>query len=260
MPLIPFALEDNEDKAVDSILRHEDRSERGDTELTARNSEFRVAVRLENDMEILHKRRSERAQTVDKQHNAPLPDTVGQWANNPDRYDMPGIDTIPEDLEKRRAERFAKEQTERGAISSIEERSVGEVIDRPKKLANGAFDPSNKQVRVREDFSGGDRAFTLAHEAGHASDAFATPTDTATKRGFEIDELFDDDGRKETVRDELTNLSERARGTLDGYNKRYRDSPHEKIADAAALATLEPRAARREGGEAVSFLEEQDIL
>lgn len=259
MPLLPFALADNEDKPVNDLLQHEDRSKRGDTELTARNSEFRPIARLQNDLENYHDKRSERAQTVDEQHNAPLADTVGEWANNPGQYDLPGIDTIPEQKEKQRAERFAKDQRERGAISSVEERSIGELTDNPNQYAKGAFDPSNQEVRVREDISGRDRAFTLAHEAGHASDALSTPSDTTTKRSYEVDELFDDDERKETVLDQLTDLSERARGSVD-EDTRYRDSPNEKIADAAALATLEPRAARREGGEAVGFLEEQDIL
>lgn len=254
----PLSLEEEEDESIEKFTRQERGSRGNDESLTTRNATWRVGFdRVEDDSDRWHEERSERAQTVDEQHNAPLPDTLGQWVNNRNRYDLPGVDTIKQDVEKQRAEQFAQKQQERGAVNSINKVEPSEVVDRPNKFASGAFDAHLKEIRISEGQSEEEEPLTLAHEAGHAADAFSTPSEATTKRAFELDELFDDEGRKERVREDLDTLTERARGSADD---RYRDRPNEKIADAAALAVVEPRAARREGGEAIEFLEEEDLL
>lgn len=266
--VIPFGLEDNADKEPDEFLRRKNRADQGG-QLTVHNSEWRVGTRFRNDAESFHEERSERAQTVDENHNAPLPDTLGQWARNPDRYDLPGVDTIPESKREERGRQFAESLVDKGVIDQIVE------TDEPKQDApnatgreSGVFDPYEDEIRVNTSLSPDapslDRqpGFVLAHEAGHAGDAFATEGFGTTSRAYEFDEQFDDDERKEMVGQQLTKLSERARGKVPetGDEAMYRDSPNEKIADAAALATIEPRAARREAPDAVEFLEETGIL
>lgn len=266
--VIPFGLEDNEDKTPEDFLRRKSPRNRGKP-LTVFNSEWRAGTRFKNDAESYHEGRSERAQTVDENHNAPLPDTLGQWARNPGRYDLPGVDTIPQSKREERGREFAESFVERGVVDEIVE------TDEPKKDApnatgreSGVFDPYENQIRINESLSPDANSldtqpgFVLAHEAGHAGDAFATEGFGTTSRGYEFDEQFEDENRKETVGQQLTKLSERARGEVpeSGDQAVYRDSPNEKIADAAALATIEPRAARREAPDAVEFLEETGIL
>lgn len=230
----------------------------GDEPLTVRNAEWRVGNILKSPSERQHSRRSERAQTVDENHNAPLPDTYGQWANNPNKYDLPGVDTIPEEKERERAESFAQSQKKRGAISDID-KSASLETKTAGHFAKGTFTASDKSVQVGDFISEDEEAFVLSHEAGHAADAFATPGETTTSRESEFDEMFETDEEKQRVSEALSTLSERARGQF-GDGDTYRNSTHERIADAVSLTVLEPRAARREGSEAVNFLEEQGLV
>lgn len=263
MPL-PFALEEAENKPIEKVLRHKKTRKMGEESLNVFNSKFRVGERLKNDIENYHDSRSQRAQTVDEQHNAPLPETVGEWANNPDRYDFPGVDTIPKQTREQRGKEFASRQKERGAVDDIfetDEALAGEVQN---TSGGSAFDPWESEIRIEEtlpdepDSLDRDRGFVYAHEAGHAADAFATEGFGASK-DYEFGEMFDDEEKEETVGQQLTKLSERARGSVQD-DSGYRDSIDEKLADAAALSAIEPRAARREAPEAVEFLEDEGFL
>lgn len=262
---IPFALEDAEDKPIEKVLTHESSRKDGGETLNVHNSKFRVGSRLQNDIENYHNSRSDRSKTVDKQHNAPLPDTVGEWAKNPGRYDLPGIDTIPQSEREKRGKRFAKQQEERGAVENVFE--TGKVRERDAQSvgsSSGAFDPWENEIRVNENLPDKpdklekDTGFVYAHEAGHAADAFATEGFGSTK-DYEFGEMFEDEEKEQRVGKELTKLSERARGSVSD-DKGYRDSVDEKFADAIALSAIEPRAARREAPEAVEFLEDKGFL
>lgn len=249
--------EDLANDPVSKFLR-KPRGAGDDEQLTVRNAEWRAGNLLKSPSERQHSKRSERAQTVDENHNAPLPDTYGQWARNPNRYDLPGVDTIPEEKERERAESFAHSQKERGAISNID-KSASLETKTAGHFAKGTFSAGDKSVQVGDFISEDEEAFVLSHEAGHAADAFATPGETTTSRESELDKMFETEEKKQKVSDDLTALSKRARGQF-GDGDTYRSSTHERIADAVSLTVLEPRAARREGGEAVDFLEEQGLL
>ncbi len=41
----------------------------------------------------VHEGRSERSQKLDEAFEAPIADSPEQWANNPDHFDWPGLDT-----------------------------------------------------------------------------------------------------------------------------------------------------------------------
>lgn len=57
-------------------------------------------------LEERHENRSERAQSVDERRSAQVTRDPIQWANNPAKYDFPGIDTIqPQELHEQRSER-----------------------------------------------------------------------------------------------------------------------------------------------------------
>lgn len=219
----------------------------------------------------IHESRSEKAQIADESFNAPIAPTLGHWVRAPNRWDLPGIDTISEEVASRRSSAFAQQLQNRGAISGVEVyESLADLYESTTKSTKGVFNPRTKEIGLKE---GSDKpdvegfaGFTLAHEAGHAADDDLGIIDSIA-RG-EVDEV---DERLE----QLDRLSARARGAFrddlvadqlpDGFiephtNKkyiRYRELLDERIADAIALTVLEPRAAQREAPELFGFLQEQ---
>lgn len=228
-----------------------------------------------------HGDRSRQARTADESFNAPLPETYAQWAANPNRYDYPMVDTIPPERVLARAEAFAGEALEAGAVSSIK--------DDKEYVAGrmGIFDAKGQKVRMDPDLEV-DRdtavsdtyGFTLAHELGHAVDHAASdaqvrgqPNPTGFRFFSEIDAhrtdwLSAEDFARQQEREEgggdgfgmdrdlineLYGLSSRARGGIEGD---YRGSMTEITADAVALNRLEPRAVRRDYPKAAEWLED----
>lgn len=193
-----------------------------------------------NDVEDQMADRSEAAREADRSFNAPITFDEDKWLDNPNEYDYPGVDTIPQ---QRRAERTV-EKAQRGGFSI-----------NPGKLAGskqGSQTGSTANVDVGASF---DPVSTAAHEVGHAAES------SIAGRGGLSDELFEDD----QVRKEAEELAVRRRSmatSFDSIEAVYdeRDIDSELFADAFAVATEEPRAARREAPNLIRELQDQTVL
>ena len=226
-------------------------------------SPFRVTVEgpRKRSVEKIHEDRSERAQDVDEQQNAPITTDEEKWIENKNRYDYPGVDTVPRSRQRARAENAARVAQDQGALDRIEQKGQA-------KTLGGKFSPPGANVygkedavaRVQETADQPER--TLAHEVAHAFDYAAGDGDR--EWGLQ-EELFDEDPRRAIVGREFDDdtdpliqqayqLSERAR---KGGKGSYRRKPEELTADAVSQAILNPRATKREAPELFDRIEEK---
>jgi hypothetical protein len=214
----------------------------GDTALPGTDEEdafspFRVEVKGPGKRSVnkIHQSRSERAQDVDEQQNAPITRDEEKWIKNKNRLDYPGVDTVPKDRQRKRAEKAADVAQSTGALDRVEQKGSA-------KTLGGKFSPPGSDTygrgeavaRVQNTASQPER--TLAHEVGHAFDYLVG--DDPNNPGLQ-DVLFEGDGRN----DEARKVSERARG---GGSYSYRASETELAADVLSQAILNPRATKRE--------------
>jgi hypothetical protein len=197
-----------------------------------------------------HEARSEQAQSTDEALNAPIAPDYETWRENPDQYDLPGIDTISRDRLRERGREAVQRALDSGAVDSV---GTSDFDGGTKGRFNRKFtreDGENVMKRTinrkpnlddEEDFASFAEGPVLAHEAGHAFDNEAADSsadaDFASESG-----LFDD----EQLDEEATRLSKRARGEFAESQLDYRESDTERFADAFALAEVEPQAAKRE--------------
>lgn len=226
---------------------------------------------LEDSAGAQHADRSRESRTADESFNAPIAESYRQWVEAPNRYDLPGIDTIPEERLLERAERLLALGVESGAV---EELKVGRGSGRSEKNPGtfrakrdrGGFedwktdlllrDPDKLKKEARVPSMG--MGFIAAHEAGHALDFDATGK--ATER-YGSDYIIGIKGdREEATRliYEGADLSTRMRGGFDEDDE-YRWDPHEIAADVIASSVLEPRAARREAPEVTERIRREII-
>jgi len=198
-------------------------------------------------VEKIHQSRSERAQDVDEQQNAPITTNEEKWLENPDRFDYPGVDTIPAARKKARAEKAASVAKKKAGLDEVQKKG------RASSGLQGKFSPEGRDtygaesnvVRVQENAF--DEGQTLAHEVGHAFD-FGTGEDRGFSIGGELLGLEDDSVSEEEERElfeEAKELSKRARGGF-GSKGQYRRRFEELTADALGQSFIEPRAAKRE--------------
>lgn len=198
-------------------------------------------------VESVHQSRSERAQDVDEQQNAPVTTDEEKWLQNPDRFDFPGVDTIPAPVKKARAEKAASVAQEKAGLDKVQKKG------RASSGLQGKFSPEGRDtygaesnvIRVQENAF--DEGQTLAHEVGHAFD-FGTGEDRGFSIGGELLGLEDESVSEEEERElfeEAKELSKRARGGF-GSNRQYRTRFEELTADALGQSIIEPRAAQRE--------------
>lgn len=213
-------------------------------------SPFRVNVvgPRKRSIQKIHNNRSDRAQHVDEEYNAPVTTDEEKWIENPNRYDYPGVDTIPETRQGKRAETAAKRVKERGAVDRVEQKGNA-------KNLQGKFSPRGSRdygiddsvIRVQENANQPER--TLAHEIGHAIDS-----DYGDERGNTLTgELFDLDtpaseADTEALADEAFGLSKKARGDFKGQEQ-YRRQFNELTADLVGQAIVQPRATKRDAPE-----------
>jgi hypothetical protein len=193
----------------------------------------------------IHENRSERAQDVDEQQNAPVTTDEELWIENKNEYDYPGVDTIPARRRAARAEAAARIAQEQGAVDRVEQKGSA-------KNLQGKFSPEGQSTYgvddtvVRVQNTASDPGRTLAHEIGHSLDyAYGD------RRGYGLsDELFDLDtpvseGETEALVDEAKELSEKARGGF-GSQGQYRRQFTELTADVVGQAIIQPRATKRD--------------
>lgn len=200
----------------------------------------------------LHEERTPRAQTVDEQQNAPVTLDEEQWIEQKNRYDYPGVDTVPRERLGRRAETAAKWAKERGRVDRVEHKGSA-------KNLQGKFSPRGSKtygrdetvVRVQGTASAPER--TLAHEMGHAFDwSYGSPGGHTLSN-----ELFQEasDDERDALIDEARSISTYARGDFEGQ-ERYRNEYAELTADVVGQAILDPRATRREAPKLYDRLED----
>jgi hypothetical protein len=197
-----------------------------------------------------HAERSERAQHVDEEYNAPIAPDYETWQKNPNRYDLPGVDTIPQSERDRRGREAAESAKEAGLIDTVEETSLGGnmrgkfTTDDPRALPTG--EQSERKIQKEADLDDEYPVFqegpVLAHETGHAID-FAVGGENTESFGSEFD-FFE--GREEDLEQEARTLTKRLRGSISPGEQAYREDNRELVADAFAAMAIEPRAAKRE--------------
>lgn len=192
------------------------------------------------DVREAHQDRSQEARTADRSFNAKITLDENKWLNNPEEYDFPGVDTIPE---QRRAERARTAAQRSDNIDRVSAKSLAERVQ-------GRF--SGGEVSV--DAGAADPVATLAHEVGHGIEP---------RRGFGEEEIF---GDSEELRDQAAKLSARRRFTVndtdpetmrDRIGGGTQDEDAELFADVVGAAIEEPRAARREAPDVVSKIEQE---
>jgi len=244
--------------------------------------------RHEAQADQIHEARSEKAQSADESFNAPIAPTLGHWVRDPNRWDLPGVDTIAPEVGRKRAESFLTNLQDYGIVETVTEKESIE-SQSATRTALGLFRVADREVLLRKDLErwyNRISGFTAAHEAGHAIDYvemqrqrlkqpkyFDLPEgiDFLPEDQERIDTLFQDS--EETIDEQLDRLTVRARGAYVGNDpdeefadiradedeeySEYRSGLDEKMADAFALAVLEPRATKREAPELFEFLQEK---
>lgn len=205
--------------------------------------------------------RSLAARRADESFNAPITLSYAQWAAHPDRYDYPGVDTIPRSVKRKRALSRTKRLVDEGAITSFHtDESWSSSYQRGMgRLSLGAS----------EDPEG-----VFAHEMGHAVSYSLRTTDQAFDGRYPSEDLFEDPESLE----QAERLLERRRGepvestrhtyglnVFEGTDweeagersegKKDAEFKDELFADVFASMVTEPRAARREAPKAVAEVE-----
>jgi nucleotidyltransferase/DNA polymerase involved in DNA repair len=190
--------------------------------------------------------RSQDERRTDRSFNAPLMLDVSVWKRNDEKYDYPGVDTVPKSRRLERTQNTVESLFNKGDLQAVETNREGEG-------RFGYFRRSEQKVSVDAGFSSDPEA-TFAHEVGHAVDK---AIGEGEKYAAETSEIFDDP----EVREQAEDLVERRRTrTLESVETSYesKDYPFERelFADVFAEVVEEPRAARREAPEAVREIEE----
>jgi hypothetical protein len=224
------------------------------------------------DTEEIDQQRSARALAIDKAFNAPLAPDLQTYRENPNRYDVEGVDTIPDEELARRGEAFLQRGAELGLVDEVIRTDPGgdDVIGAfGRTVSNETDEVTKTKITAASDIEEDEFAFyttgpVLAHEVGHAADFDAGGG--KAERGFASDGLFDSKESGDTdangfdrdqALEEAFKITERMRGTILDYQKSYRESETELVADAIASMALEPRAARREAPELFDLVDEK---
>jgi len=203
----------------------------------------------------IHENRPEREQTVDEKQNAPITTDEEKWVENKNRYDYPGVDTIPETRQAARAEQAAQIATGIGAADRVEQKGSAKNLQ-GKFTTKGSKTYGRGENVVRVQGTANQPERTLAHELGHAFD-FGYGED----RGYNLtNELFDLDsptsqGETEQLTDEAIGLSEKARGDFKGQQQ-YRRQYKELTADFVGQAIIQPRATKRDAPQLFERLQD----
>jgi len=190
-----------------------------------------------------HAERSEASRQADESFNAPLMLDEDTWQRNKNKYDYPGVDTIPRSRKLERVRDEAANITASGIQFNIEANTDATSDWRARgqySLGTVGVDTSFRQT---ED--------TLAHELGHAVDAGLDRPSGVDSRGNEAGESIFADPDVEEQAKELS--AERRGKALDSD---YLQSQNEVFADLYAEATVNPRRAKKKAPKAFRALQE----
>lgn len=187
----------------------------------------------------VHEQRPEREQEIDESFNAPIADSPEQWVRNPDKYDWPGVDTIPPSRRLERATKAGDIAKDQGFVREINE------IEADRSTVRGGTHAGGKIRFNPENISPGR---TLGHEIGHALDRDLTPDEEDDRRRFSQRLVEDRD-----FFENLTAASEEARSAMqeDAYDPKtaedtYRGQANELFADFVSVAVTAPQRAQAE--------------
>lgn len=205
--------------------------------------------------------RSEIARETDEAFNAPIAPDYETWRENPDQYDLPGVDTIPQEERDKRGREAAERAEEAGLVDSIEREGLAEgmrgkfTTEDPRDMPTG--EEPKRQIKAEEDLDDEYPVFqegpVFAHETGHAIDFEVGVGERFGSQG----DFFE--GRDEDLESEAITLTERLRGSISPGEQAYREDNRELVADAFAAMAVEPRAAKREAPNLVDALENEFV-
>lgn len=182
------------------------------------------------------------------------------WRQNPGRWDFAGVDTIPEERKKQRAERALETAQNLGLVEEVVEASSSRGLPgSASATTRGNFQGATKELGLKTSLDDDQRQETLAHEIGHAVDYGDNPISAGGMQDSGLAKNIDDDlepvltsermtgefdGPIESPNqsaEELRSVSEDTRGEFDFGESEYRDSPKELFADFLGSAILRPR-------------------
>lgn len=207
----------------------------------------------------IHEDRSEVEQETDEAFNAPITTDFEKWKESPNRYDYPGVDTVPAGKAEERAERKLSKAKEEGIVTDVNRGASFEGGVRGR----ASWGEDGTEVMVSGKVEEGDepdprfkKGPVLSHEVGHA-------VDHAADFGFR-DLVKEND----ELREEAISVSEQMRGTFETASderKQYRaEDPDtgskELFADFFASATVQPRATKRQAPKLTEAVQDQSNI
>lgn len=202
----------------------------------------------------LHADRPRDERRRDELRSDPVTRDFDLWKSNMNEYDFPGVDTLSQTIQQKRAEAAADIARSQFNLSSIK-RDVS--FDDPKVRGRYWATPPTIELGTTEaDFPGWTYPCVLAHELGHTADnqvkywrQFYSEAD------LQADSLFE----TQTQLNQARTLSERLRGEIIESDvpgtQNYRETKSEKAADAFAALVLEPNRTRQQASAISTRLE-----
>jgi len=202
----------------------------------------------------LHAKRPRDERRQDELRSDPVTRNFDLWKDNMDKYDFPGVDTLSQTIQQKRAEAAADIARSQFNLSSIK-RNIS--FDDP--TVRGRYWPNPPEIELRTtetDFPGWTYPCVLAHELGHTADNQAKYHRRFYSEGdLESDSLFE----TQTQLTQARTLSERLRGEIIESDipsaQNYRETNSEKAADAFAALVLEPEQTRQHASAVANRLE-----
>lgn len=199
-----------------------------------------------------HAERSPRERRADESFNAKISLNYSQWEEDPAKYDMPGVDTIPRDRRLERTKRAAGQLAEDELVDSVEATPSGP----GKRNVRGNATGGTVRVKTAQD----DPESTLAHELGHQADKIGGGRASMTNELFGPNMGDAETEKQESLRAQGAKLASRRR-KLSLKPEAIEDKAekgqfggggfNEVFADAFAEAVEEPRRAKSEAPDLV---------
>lgn len=231
------------------------RPPRKDPENPVADSPFttRITGTQRQAVERVHNNRSEAAQEADESFNAPTTVDARKWAESPNEFDYPGVDTVSDSVQRDRAQDLTEFAQSSGIVEDVNVESEISVssdgVDNIMGRASTDEFGTSSTVQVLDDVESGDVddprfdfGPVLAHEVGHAVD-FGS--------GLTFSEALEKDGNEE-LREEAVEVSKTVRGPFENasddridYRSGDGEGSRELVADFVAARTLQPRATER---------------
>lgn len=210
-------------------------------------------------MEYHQEERSRQERVADESfRSTTVTEDYETWRENPSRTDFEGVDTIPKERKRQRAEQALQTAQDIGLVNEfVEPDTTNELPGEDQRgfgSVRGTFSPGQNDLGVRSDIKGEQRDETLAHEVGHAVDYGEWNSSAGSMQGLGLGEL-DPQITSETMlgeiggpiedpdetAEELKERSEQRRGPISPGDREYRENPTELFADFVGDAILKPR-------------------